>query len=236
LEYQVSQDHPAERITMIRNRDTFIFIMQFQGDVYLTLEIDKAGRLFGVPPSLVKAFPHVEDTFIADILKPLLEKYKTKDAAQNQQKPVWKISSASLKPPIPSNFGSSEELESEEDQIRKPPKRKRLMPITVFESDPLPPITPLAPKVERFVSYSEEEIKALLGPQVSRQQPVVDQALRAIGNFEHGHTRGLILKGEYSGILRLRAGDHRIFMNNLGNGNYSINRIEKRRDAYQPRA
>jgi hypothetical protein len=225
LEYQISEDYPAEKITMIRNRDTFIFIMHFSDNTHLTLELDKTGRLFGVPPSLLRRYPHVGDTFIMDLLMPILEKYKPKDA------PVFQISAASLKPPIADDLEVSEEVPREVDQEIKPPKRRRLIPaLTVFESQPLPPITPLAPKVERFVSYSEDQIIELLGPQVSRKQSVVDQVFRAISNFEQGHTKGLMLQGDSR--IRIRAGDYRIIMDILGGGNYSIRAIVNRKDAY----
>ena len=225
LEYQISENHPAEKVTVVRNRDTFVFILHFPDNIHLTLELDKTGKLFGVPPSLIKAYPHVSDTFIVDILKPLLEKYKTEDAP--------KISTTVSESPIASGFEPSAEVTQEEDKVIKPPKRKRLVQaFTIFELDPLPPVKPLASKVERFVVYSEDKIRELLGPKVSRQQSVVDQMLSAINDFEHGYIRAWRLRGEYSGITRIRAGDYRIFMNDLGNGNYLIREITNRKDAY----
>ena len=238
IEYKMSKNHPAEKVTVVRNRDTFVFIMHFSNDIHLTLEIDKTGRLFGVPPSLLKRYPHVSDTFIIDLLTPLLEKYKVKDVpSTSRQDTITQISTTSPESPIASDPETLAEVMQEEDQIIKPPKRKRLIPVlTIYESDPLPPVTPLAPKVQRFVARSEDQVKELLGPQVSRQQAVVDQVLRAIDNFEHGYIRGWRLRGEYGGITRIRAGDYRIFMDDLGNGNYSITQIVRRSGAYQPRA
>lgn len=234
IKYQISDDHPAEKITMIKNRDTFVFVMHFPDNVHLTLELDKTGKLFGVPPSLLKAYPHVNDAFIVELLTPLLEKYKVKDSPDNNQQiraitPLYLIPS---KPEIPEGL-----MTEEEEQPIKPPKRKRLVqPLTIFEQDPLPPVTPLPSKFERFVTYSEEEVKELLGPQVSRQQAIVDQILRSINNFERGHATGIILR-EYNGsVLRIRAGDYRIFLNRLGEGSYALKTIRNRREAYQSRA
>ena len=225
LEYQISGNHPAEKVTVVRNRDTFVFILHFPDNVHLTLELDKTGKLFGVPPSLIKAYPHVNDTLIVDILKPLLEKYKAKDT------PVFKISAASLKPPIADDLETLEEVTGDEDLVIKPPKRKRLVQaFTIFEQDPLPPITPLAPKVQRFVVYSEDDVRRLLGPQVSRQQSVVDRVLGAIYSFEHGYIDSKMLTAS-GPIIRIRVGDYRILMERLGAGNYSIKQIVNRKDA-----
>ncbi len=229
LEYQISKDHPGEKITMIKNRDTFVFIMHFLNNIHLTLEIDKTGKIFGIPPSLIKAYPHGSDIFITDLLTPLLEKYKVKDASNT----VWQINDAKIEPPIASTPDILEESTQEEDQIIKPPKRKRLIPaVTIFESNPLPPLTPQAPKAKRFVAYSEDHVKELLGPQVSRQQFVVDQVLRTINNFEHGYTRGKLLKGHDRLFVGIRTGDYRIHLNRLGGENYTLDGVVNRRDAY----
>lgn len=228
LEYQISQDHPAEDITMVKNRDTFVFVMNFPNNIHLTLEIDKTGKLFGVPPSLIKANPHVEDTLMVAILSPLLKRYESKETTSDTLQihaPLYLIPS---KPEIPEGL-----IQEEHEQEAKPPKRKRLIPaVTIFEADPLPPITPTAPRTERFVAYSLEDVKELLGPQVSRQHAIVDQVLRSISNFERGNTFGIILKESDGLVIRIRAGDYRIFLNRLGGRNFIVKEIKNRKNAY----
>lgn len=233
--YEISEDYPADRITLIRNRDTFVFIMHFSDNIHLTLELDKTGRLFGVPPSLVKAYPHVSDVFIVDILKPLLEKYKTQDVINVEQSAVTQIGVANFVPPI-ADFETPEDLmQKEDDEVEvEAPKRKRLLRMgTIFPSDPLPPVISYKSGKERFVIHSEDNVREKLGSKVGRQDVVVGQVLRAISNFESGYGRPpVMLKGDNTAV-HIRAGNYRIIMNRLGGRDYSIREIVDRQDAYK---
>jgi len=228
LEYKISQDHPTEGITMVKNRDTFVFVMHFPNNIHLTLEIDKTGKLFGVPPSLIKANPHVEDALMVTILSPLLKKYESKETDSNTLQIPAPLYLIPRKPEVPEGL-----IQEEEEQVTKPPKRKRLIPaVTIFEADPSPPIIPTAPRAERFVAYSLEELKELLGPQVSRQHAIVDRVLRAINNFERGNTFGITIERYHGSVIRIRAGDYRILLNRLGNKKYTLKEITNRKNAY----
>lgn len=233
IEYQISKDYPADRVTMIKNRDTFVFILQFPDDIHLTLELDKTGRLFGIPPSLIRAYPHIDDVFIIDILEPLLKEYKAKDDLDLEKQYTVRQISTIGEPPIASDLEIPEEIAWEEDQKVKLPKRKKPLRMgTIFEADPLPPRTPPVPKLRRFVAYSKDDVEEMLGPKVGKQKVVVDQVLRAISNFENGHTNAIKIRWDSTGDIRVRAGDFRIVMSNLGNRNYSILRIARREDVY----
>jgi len=214
LEYKLSNDYPAEDVTMVVNKDTFIFIMRFPDDVHLTLELDKAGRLFGVPPSLVKSYPQARDILIDSLLTPLLEKYKVKVAGGNLQN------------------SSSKKATPEKAGITNPPRRKiSVRPQTIFESSPLPEVMPTKHNPRRVITSSSDEVIELLGEH-GRQKATVNQVLSAIGNFQSGHINGTFLKGTSEPIVHIRAGKYRIFLKRRNGRTYAVKEIKNRGEAY----
>ncbi len=236
---------------MARTKESTHFVLFFKtSGLYLTLDIDSKGRLFGLPPNLAVRFPHADFVIFGDVLStliPKLEKMFPGTAEEIRRKNERKAEKAMLQlqePPIlpletqlriPINKIEREDVIT----LSKTPKRKSLPRENFMTESKLSPETEFEVSVTRptrIVDYSEESVKTLAGKRASQEH--IGQLMNTIRRFEFGidshlapvHARELGAQG--ARLLRLRTGRWRIFLEHQGHNAYRVTQIARRDHAY----
>lgn len=201
-------DNIVERVTITaQNKQTLVFILHLPSDLHLTLEIDRQGRVFGIPVSLLRRAPHIENFLVTDVLNPLIEKIDPQ--LPTQKKHVYR-------PPI--RLVKSGEVT--EDVPEPKPKRKRKIKITKERDLTSVTVAETPPYHPKFVSYSEQRVRELLPGKKPREKDV-EHLMEVIRLFEQGWRQAVRITKDKT-IFRLRVGDYRVRLKMIGQGRFVI--------------
>lgn len=213
IEYDLP-NNIAERITVTaQNRQTLIFIIHLPDHLHITLEIDRKGRLFGIPPALSRKIPHIENFLLTDILSPLARRFAPIPFTKKT------IAGPLLIPKVQED--PAHELK---EKKRRPKRKKRriLFSASVLEvSQSQEP-----PYPAKFVSYSEEKVRELLPGKKPREKDV-EHLMRTIRLFEQGWEQAVRITKDKT-IFRLRVGDYRVRLKMIEQGRFVIMDIADR--------
>ncbi len=211
---ELSMDHGAiSRVTVTAtNRRVAMFVIHLGEDTHVTLEMDKEGRVFGIPPSLLKKHPNIGDMLLADILPPLLE--KVTPPKKNNLPPKAVVYPA---PTLPQEIPEVDH-EPEEPKVKVKTRGKRSS-----DGKPNLPTPERLPKKVRFVSHSEEQVRELLGGKKVNSQ-TIEQIMKTIERFEYGDKSAVRLRQNRNQV-RIRVGNLRIVLNIEEGNNFSLDKI-----------
>lgn len=220
------QEFPGDNVTVIRNRDTLIAIVKMPDDTHVTLEFDKKGEVFGIPPALLKSYPYAAYVLVDAILSPLLKQYQKKNELIQRAENIGTDMNLS-----PTQVEDGLEIDSGDDEEVKVPKRRRIKPITIFQDDPLPPEIPEKP-LSRSVLYSESMLRELLGEK-NVQQKTIDRMMADLRMFEQGYNANAKqLTDTREPMVRIRSGEYRMQLRRGGNGEYELADVIRRTTSY----
>ena len=226
---------------MARTKESTHFVLFFKtSGLYLTLDIDSKGRLFGLPPNLAVRFPHADFAIFEDVLSTLIPKLEKifPDTAETIRRKKERKPEQIFPPEAQSLFPITEIKHEAATTPSKPLKRKALRRESYIEESQFSPELEsevLQVHPTRIVEYSEDLVRQFAG---KRTHPrYITQLMNAIrrfefdiGDIEQMHRRE---RGEFGArVIRLKSKKFRIILEHQGNSVYKITGIGDRRHVY----
>ncbi len=251
----ITDEHPyiSNIRLMARTKESTHFVLFFKtSGLYLTLDIDSKGRLFGLPPDLAVRFPHADSTIFGDVLSTLIPKLEKMfpDAAEairrKSERKAERVIFQSKKSPIsPAEIQSSSPIAKIKPEVvvppSKPPKKKALRRESYVGESQFSPELESEVSVThpiRIVDYSADLVLKLAGKKTPQKEVV--QLMRTIRRFEFGNVDAKPLDPAEFGMAgagailqSLTIGKRRVVFKHHGNSMYSILSIANRDHVYK---
>lgn len=198
-----------------------IFIAKLKNSSHLTIELDQDGYVYGIPASLYKKMPHIEDLLLTALLSIPFPK---------AAKPEPTLHAAPIPFNVPSFMLPEGAFGTEKEE--KAPKRKASHRIPFSREDVSEiPQSPQEPRQKCFVDYTEESIRTMLG---ARLDPNMHEKVAGmLFRFEQGWKKPKPLHANGRELWSLRSGDTRIIIEHVGNSRYSLVTIGDRGEVYE---
>lgn len=194
------------------------------GNEYLTLEVGNGGRLYGIPPELVKEMPHIEDVLTGDIINLVIE-FARQQHPNIEPRPIVRLTAQpaamlTTKPPQSVSTGidqdQSPEIDQEELIIPKTKRNQqgRLSVIALLQvQEPiLPQPVEQKPPVCK-VKHTRTQIERLMG---KNRPGDIERIMEVIQRLERGLVVDIKQLTALSDLTRLRVGKWRVVLNKLG--------------------
>lgn len=211
--------HPiiSEVLVASQYKHSLTIILLFKNSsVHLTLDINEGDRIYGIPASLLREYPHVQDSLARDILTPLLNYGRIRHPyIETATKPAISIQLSGKRETLPDLITDGEINGDTKEQV-KPLKRRQL---GLFKQEPELP-KPVVQVKQKFRVYcSRSQLIKFVGGNVPEE--VVEGMMKGIGKFEVGGKRVEAVKSA-AGHYKLRIGDWRVILEHLGYGSYAV--------------
>lgn len=241
---------------LARTREsTHVVIFFKKPGVYLTLDIDSAGRLFGLPPDLAVRFPHATTIILNQVLKTLLpaleERFPQIAGFFQRQKTslatLPEISLQQLESPITIRVQQdgliSKTPEAGKKQPEKPLKRKALRRVGLLTEQPVTLALEVQAEVSqiepvRLVNYTEDFVRTAAGKRIASAD--LARIMNTIRRFEFGNidaealqTPQFRMTGQGAVLLKLHTGKWRVILQHHGKNVYSVLAVSKRDQVYK---
>lgn len=217
----------AQNITITTaNRRTLMFVLHMQGGTHLTLELNKTGRIFGIPPELQKKHPNIQDMILSDILPPLLSKFETRKPEVKTAGTLYRYQTQ----PSPDAHSDAHDEEVRETRVKK--RAGRFLGGRSHGAEPELPTPTQSPEKVRFVAHSEDQIKTLLGGSKATDKDV-RVAMDQIRLFEYGAHGEKNLGHALKGYVSLRVFGRRLILQEVeinGTTSYILHSVQDREE------
>lgn len=223
IELPLPEDNIAHKLTVTsQNRKTLIFITHFKdGSTHLTLEIDRDGVIFGIPPQLIRDNPRIADFMLIETLAPVLEKAK-KDHPGLESPPA-------IEPPR-THEGQTAETETvaiKPAYVPAPKEKKTGKPQTAKAALP----ERQQPPQQKFVVlHTKSSVKELAGK--NPQEKDLERIMRTIRNYEYGYVQSKTIDWSGGHVQALRVGKYRIILRHLKGRFYAAEAVGRRANVY----
>lgn len=212
-----------------QNRQTLMLIVTMGDGSFVTLEANNSSRLFGIPPTLKREFPHIEALMVRNIVGSVLDYAQTRFPKIEPR--TIKTSTVSS-PKLPDDEVFKKDLGASEKQVViKPPKRKTLRSTIAHAMSREPEVPQPAQEKERIrtVLATRSDIVDLMPK--NTPDKVIDAAMKAITAFEYGDKNAKSLT-DYDGES-IRFGKHRLLVVEQRPGLFIPARARHRKDVYR---
>ncbi|MBI2021404.1 hypothetical protein HYS93_00805 [Candidatus Daviesbacteria bacterium] len=191
----------ASSLTAARHyQDTLMFVLHFDPQTHLTIELDRAGKIYGIPANLFRNDPNIALAMTDRLLDPVMKwldlRYPT--TTQAAISAPWRI------PQLV-------ELVTKDEEIATTPKRKTLRLPRPSEIMHTTPKTSVAGESERrkcVVIHSRKKVKEMLPKNTPEE--AVDRIMAAIKDYEFGRDASAKTLQLSGGLVQIRTGDFRV--------------------------
>ncbi len=213
-----------------QNKQTLMLIVTMGDGSFTTLEANNSGRLFGIPTNLQREYPHVEEGLMRAIINPVLDfarqRFPRIEPPNIQATPI-----SAQKLPDAETYKTGLSATTEQVVI-KPPKRKTLRSAiqTAITREPEMPQPAVDRKRVNRVLASRTQIVTSLPKNIPLE--VIDRIMKAIKDFEFGEKKVEALT-DIPEAVRLRVGNYRVVLFNIGANRYSLERAADRKEVYR---
>ncbi len=232
---------------MARTKESTHFVLFFKASgLYLTLDIDSKGRLFGLPSNLAVRFPHADSAIFGDVLSNLIPKLEkvfpdTAEAIRKKEERKAERTRLQLEKPLILPLETQPRFpitKIEPEAITtpsKPPKRKtrqRDSYIREFQLSPELESEVSQTRPTRLVDYSEDLVKEFIGKKAQAQD--INRVMNHIRRWEFGsNTNFKIVREREEGYTggefgEIKTGRWRAFVIHRGNNVWEITDISRR--------
>lgn len=205
-----------------QNKQTLICILHLQdGQTYLTLEIDKNQKYYGLPSKLALDDRGFDSLILKDVFNQLLVQVQLRhpEVEKNYQKSPLIVS--------PSIFQPAPDFHPAKAGPKMPTSRKATI-LRIFNQEPVPP---KRQEFGRRVIYSRIAVVDVLKGHPSKE--IVDSVIDAMEEYQRGERQAKMIKWSGGKRLVLLVGNLRIILNPLGGGRSAFEYVADREEVYE---
>lgn len=193
----------ASSMTVTRHyRDTLVFILHFDSKTHLTLELDRKGRLYGIPTDLYRDDPHIYEALTSRLLQPVIKwldvRHPVPEAPIRVTTPILKSVSLRAKE-------TNGDAGIQEPSLKR--KARRAARPEVVETAPSVS-TPTVSQRKYTVIHSRSMVRRMLPK--NAPEKVVDRIMKVIKDYEFGRDHSAKTLEDADGLIQLRTGNFRV--------------------------